>query len=56
MGDRDRVLICDDEAQILRALGVCEMVLLSNTRRTVVGLEGHGLSIVGHRPLRPVGE
>jgi 3,4-dihydroxy 2-butanone 4-phosphate synthase/GTP cyclohydrolase II len=43
-------------AQILRELGVREMVLLSNTRRTVVGLEGFGLSIVGHRPLRPVGE
>jgi 3,4-dihydroxy 2-butanone 4-phosphate synthase/GTP cyclohydrolase II len=43
-------------AQILRALGVREMVLLSNTRRTVIGLEGHGLAIVGHRPLRPVGE
>jgi 3,4-dihydroxy 2-butanone 4-phosphate synthase/GTP cyclohydrolase II len=43
-------------AQILRDLGVTDMVLLSNTRRTIVGLEGHGLSVVGHRPLRPVGE
>ena len=43
-------------AQILRELGVREMVLLSNTRRTVIGLEGHGLSIIGHRPLRPAGE
>jgi 3,4-dihydroxy 2-butanone 4-phosphate synthase/GTP cyclohydrolase II len=40
-------------AQILLDLGVREMVLLSNTRRTVVGLEGHGLSIVGQIPLRP---
>jgi 3,4-dihydroxy 2-butanone 4-phosphate synthase/GTP cyclohydrolase II len=43
-------------AQILRALGVREMVLLSNTRRTIIGLEGHGLSVVGHRPLRPPAE
>ncbi|MCC7282335.1 MAG: 3,4-dihydroxy-2-butanone-4-phosphate synthase [Acetobacteraceae bacterium] len=43
-------------AQILRELGVREMLLLSNTRRTVVGLEGFGLSIVGQRPLRPAGE
>jgi 3,4-dihydroxy 2-butanone 4-phosphate synthase/GTP cyclohydrolase II len=40
-------------AQILLDLGVREMVLLSNTRRTVVGLEGYGLSIVGQIPLRP---
>jgi 3,4-dihydroxy 2-butanone 4-phosphate synthase/GTP cyclohydrolase II len=36
-------------AQILTDLGVHEMVLLSNTRRTVVGLEGYGLNIVEHR-------
>ena len=38
-------------AQILLDLGVREMTLLSNSRRTVVGLEGYGLSIVGHRPI-----
>jgi 3,4-dihydroxy 2-butanone 4-phosphate synthase / GTP cyclohydrolase II len=38
-------------AQILLDLGVREMILLSNTRRTVVGLEGYGLSIVGQRPI-----
>jgi 3,4-dihydroxy 2-butanone 4-phosphate synthase/GTP cyclohydrolase II len=36
-------------AQILADLGVHEMVLLSNTARTIVALEGYGLNIVGHR-------
>lgn len=37
-------------AQILLDLGISDMVLLSNTRKTVVGLEeGYGLHIVGHR-------
>ncbi len=31
-------------AQILADLGVREMVLLSNTERTIVGLEGYGLT------------
>jgi 3,4-dihydroxy 2-butanone 4-phosphate synthase/GTP cyclohydrolase II len=43
-------------AQILLDLGVRDMVLLSNTRRTIVGLDGYGLHVVGQRPLRPVGE
>ncbi|SDF78084.1 3,4-dihydroxy 2-butanone 4-phosphate synthase / GTP cyclohydrolase II [Limimonas halophila] len=39
-------------AQILLDLGVRDMVLLSNTRRTVVGLqEGYGLRIVEQRPI-----
>jgi 3,4-dihydroxy 2-butanone 4-phosphate synthase/GTP cyclohydrolase II len=38
-------------AQILLDLGVSEMVLLSNTRRTIVGLEGYGLSVVDQRPI-----
>ena len=41
-------------AQILLDIGVRKMILLSNTRRTVVGLEGYGLSIVDQRPI-PVG-
>jgi 3,4-dihydroxy 2-butanone 4-phosphate synthase/GTP cyclohydrolase II len=36
-------------AQILADLGVHDMVLLSNTARTIVALEGYGLNIVGHR-------
>lgn len=38
-------------AQILLDLGIRDMVLLSNTRRTVVGLEGYGLRIVGQKPI-----
>jgi len=36
-------------AQILADLGVHDMVLLSNTSRTIVGLEGYGLNVVGRR-------
>ncbi len=38
-------------AQILLDLGVREMVLLSNTHRTIVGLEGYGLVITDQRPI-----
>ncbi len=38
-------------AQILVDLGVREMILLSNTQRTVVGLQGYGLSIVGQEQI-----
>ena len=38
-------------AQILVDLGVRDMVLLSNTHRTVVGLEAYGLNIVDQRPV-----
>ncbi|HEY0203695.1 MAG TPA: 3,4-dihydroxy-2-butanone-4-phosphate synthase [Acetobacteraceae bacterium] len=38
-------------AQILTDLGVRDMVLLSNTRRTVVGLEGYGLNIIEQRDI-----
>ncbi len=38
-------------AQILVDLGVKEMVLLSNTQRTVVGLEAYGLVITDQRSL-----
>ncbi len=38
-------------AQILAELGVEEMVLLTNTHHTLVGLDGYGLSIVGERPI-----
>jgi 3,4-dihydroxy 2-butanone 4-phosphate synthase/GTP cyclohydrolase II len=42
-------------AQILLDLGVREMVLLSNTTRTIVGLEGYGLTVVERRPIAGVG-
>jgi len=38
-------------AQILLDLGVREMVLLSNTERQIVALEGYGLSIAGRQPI-----
>ncbi|HLJ63890.1 MAG TPA: 3,4-dihydroxy-2-butanone-4-phosphate synthase [Stellaceae bacterium] len=36
-------------AQILLDLGVRDMILLSNTSRTIVGLEGYGLKVVERR-------
>ena len=38
-------------AQILLDLGVSEMILLSNTNRTIVGLDGYGLKVVEQRPI-----
>src|SRR3546814_745180 len=38
-------------AQILLDLGVREMALLSNTKKTIIGIEGYGLSVVAHRPI-----
>ena len=38
-------------AQILLDLGVHEMILLSNTERTIVALEGYGLTAVERRPI-----
>jgi 3,4-dihydroxy 2-butanone 4-phosphate synthase/GTP cyclohydrolase II len=42
-------------AQILAELGVQDMVLLSNTHHSLVGLEGYGLSIVGERAIPGTG-
>jgi len=36
-------------AQILAALGIHDMILLTNTRHQPVGLSGYGLSIVEER-------
>ena len=38
-------------AQILLDLGIREMVLLSNSQRSVIGLEGYGLTIAGYQQL-----
>jgi 3,4-dihydroxy 2-butanone 4-phosphate synthase / GTP cyclohydrolase II len=43
-------------AMILTELGVEEMVLLTNSHHTLVGLGGYGLSIVGERPIPDAGE
>ncbi|MBA4748469.1 MAG: 3,4-dihydroxy-2-butanone-4-phosphate synthase [Sphingopyxis sp.] len=42
-------------AQILAELGVHDMVLLTNTHHSLVGLEGYGLSIVGERAIPGTG-
>ncbi len=44
-------------AQILLDLGVRDMILLSNNPRKIVGLDGYGLRVTGHRaiPLRGPG-
>jgi len=41
-------------AQILLDLGVRDMVLLSNTERTIIGLDGYGLRVVERRPIPPL--
>jgi 3,4-dihydroxy 2-butanone 4-phosphate synthase/GTP cyclohydrolase II len=41
-------------AQILVDLGVREMTLLTNSPKTIVGLDSYGLHIVGHRPIEVV--
>jgi len=38
-------------AQILLDLDVQEMILLSNTKRRIIGLDGYGLKIVDQRPI-----
>ncbi len=43
-------------AQILAELGVRDMVLLTNTKHSLVGLEGYGLSIVGEQPIQLEGQ
>ncbi|NML08213.1 3,4-dihydroxy-2-butanone-4-phosphate synthase [Sphingomonas sp. G-3-2-10] len=40
-------------AMILSELGVHDMILLTNTHHTLVGLDGYGLSIVGERAIDP---
>jgi 3,4-dihydroxy 2-butanone 4-phosphate synthase/GTP cyclohydrolase II len=44
-------------AQILIDLGVKEMVLLTNSKKSIVGIEGFGLKVVGQKPVpgRPRG-
>ena len=38
-------------AQILLDIGVRDMTLLTNTPKMIVGLDGYGLHIAGHRPI-----
>lgn len=39
-------------AQILLDLGIKEMTLLSNSEKSVIGLEGYGLKIAGWKPIK----
>ena len=41
-------------AQILFDLGARNIILLSNTKRTVVGLDGYGITLVGQQSIPPV--
>ena len=38
-------------AQILIDLGVKDMILLTNSKKSIVGLEGFGLKVVGQKPV-----
>ncbi|MDX1541732.1 MAG: 3,4-dihydroxy-2-butanone-4-phosphate synthase, partial [Geminicoccaceae bacterium] len=40
-------------AQILTDLGIRDMILLSNTERPIIGLDGYGLRVVEQRRLSP---
>ena len=40
-------------AQILFDLGVREMILLSNHKKNIIGLDGYGLTVVGTRSINP---
>ncbi len=40
-------------AQILAALGIHDMILLSNTAHSPVALSGYGLAIIEERPIKP---
>ena len=49
--DGDAVRGYGTGAQILAALGIHDMILLSNTHHSPVGLSGYGLAIVEERPI-----
>jgi 3,4-dihydroxy 2-butanone 4-phosphate synthase/GTP cyclohydrolase II len=53
--DMDQLRDYGGGAQILSALGIHDMILLTNTHHTPIALEGYGLKIVGERPI-PSGE
>jgi 3,4-dihydroxy 2-butanone 4-phosphate synthase/GTP cyclohydrolase II len=43
-------------AQILTDLGVKDMILLSNHKRSIIGLDGYGLNVIEQRPIAGVPE
>ena len=40
-------------AQILADLGLKKIILLSNTKRNIVGIEGYGMEVVTQQPIPP---
>ena len=52
-GDKGELRDYGVGAQILLDLGLRDMILLSNTKRTIVGLEGYGLKVTEQRPIPP---
>jgi len=52
--DYSRLLDYGVGAQILLDLGVRDMILLSNSHRTIIALDGYGLSVVEQRPIPPL--
>ncbi len=43
-------------AQILLDLGLHDLILLSNTKRTIVGIDGYDLNVVEQRAIPPAGD
>ncbi len=50
-GSNERLVEYGTGAQILLDLGVRNMILLSDTKLNIVGLEGYGLNVVSRRPI-----
>ena len=44
-------LAFNEQGQILADLGIHDMILLTNSHRNIVAIEGYGLNIVGERPI-----
>jgi 3,4-dihydroxy 2-butanone 4-phosphate synthase/GTP cyclohydrolase II len=53
VGEEDAARLVDYGvgAQILLDLGVRDMILLSNTHRNIIALDGYGLRVVEQRPI-----
>ncbi len=51
VGDMDELRNYGAGAQILAELGVHDMVLLTNSHRSLIALDGYDLAVVGQRPI-----
>mgnify|MGYP006194678295 CR=1 FL=1 len=49
--DLSSVVMGPFATQILADLGIHDMILLTNSHRNIVAIEGYGLNIVGERPI-----